>query len=97
MTVLHLGVNNCFAVKKWPMPRDWAQICSADLDIDLVQFSFDLFDPRIIVPEKVIEAIEGSDARTVHLIVEIVHAFEAEERQVLQDLKTSVEYWKQSL
>ena len=50
MTVFHLGVNNCFAVKRWPMPADWAQICSSDLDINHVQFSFDLLDPRTSEP-----------------------------------------------
>ena len=50
MTVFHLGVNNCFAVKRWPMPRDWAQICSSDLDVIDVQFSFDLLDPRTSEP-----------------------------------------------
>jgi len=50
MTVFHLGVNNCFAVKRWPLPLDWAEICSKELDIDFVQFSFDLMDPRTIEP-----------------------------------------------
>jgi len=50
VTIFHLGASNCFAVKRWPIPRDWAQICSAELDIGLVQFSFDLLDPRTIEP-----------------------------------------------
>lgn len=50
MTVFHLGVNNCFAVKRWPLPEDWAEICSKELEVDLVQFSFDLMDPRTTEP-----------------------------------------------
>lgn len=50
MTLFYLGVNNCFAVKRWPMPKDWAEICSEELDVNLIQFSFDLLDPRTIKP-----------------------------------------------
>jgi len=50
MTVFRLGVSNCFAVKRWPMPRNWAEICSKELALNLVQFSFDVPDPRTIEP-----------------------------------------------
>jgi len=50
MTVFHLGVNNCFAVKRWPLPGEWTDICSGRLDVEFVQFSFDLLDPRTIEP-----------------------------------------------
>ncbi|BBY66461.1 apurinic/apyrimidinic endonuclease family protein [Mycolicibacterium helvum] len=46
---LHLGINTCFAVKRWPEPRDWARIAKEDLGLDVVQLSIDLlpvgFDP----------------------------------------------------
>jgi len=45
MARIFFGVNNCFAVKRWPMPEDWAEIYSK-LDVKYVQFSFDLLDPR---------------------------------------------------
>ena len=32
------------------MPRDWAKICAEELGVNLVQFSFDLLDPRTIEP-----------------------------------------------
>jgi len=51
----------------------------------------------IIAPEKVIEAIESLGAGEVHLILEIAHPFEAGETQVLEDLKASVQYWKEDL
>jgi len=44
---LRLGINNCFAVKRWPEAEDWAEIVGSKLDLDLVQFSFDLVDPRV--------------------------------------------------
>ena len=37
-----LGINNCFAVKRWPRPDDWASIVANDLGLDLVELSLDL-------------------------------------------------------
>jgi D-erythrulose 1-phosphate 3-epimerase len=48
-----LGINTCFAVKRWPEPEAWAAIVRDDLGLGLVQHSFDLVD---------LEA-EGDDAR----------------------------------
>lgn len=45
MAKIHLGLNNCWAVKRWPMPDEWAEI-AAKLDVKYIQFSFDLLDPR---------------------------------------------------
>jgi sugar phosphate isomerase/epimerase len=44
MTSFRLGVNTCFAVKRWPRPADWAPIVAGDLGVDLVQHSLDLVD-----------------------------------------------------
>jgi len=65
LTIFHLGMNNCFAVKRWPMPGDWAKICSKDLGVDIVQFSFDLMDPRTIEP-----ALSGMIAESVDALHE---------------------------
>ncbi len=45
MAKIYFGINNCFAVKRWPMPEDWAEIY-AKTDVKYLQFSFDLLDPR---------------------------------------------------
>lgn len=37
-----LGINNCFAVKRWPRPDDWASIVRNDLGLDTVELSLDL-------------------------------------------------------
>jgi D-erythrulose 1-phosphate 3-epimerase len=37
-----LGINNCFAVKRWPQPDDWAAIVRDDLGLDTVELSLDL-------------------------------------------------------
>jgi D-erythrulose 1-phosphate 3-epimerase len=37
-----LGINNCFAVKRWPRPDDWASIVANDLGLDTVELSLDL-------------------------------------------------------
>ncbi len=42
---LTLGVNNCFAVKRWPRPDEWTQIVREELDLEVVQHSLDLSDP----------------------------------------------------
>ncbi len=39
-----LGINNCFAIKRWPQPEDWGVIVREELGLDLVQHSFDLVD-----------------------------------------------------
>ena len=39
-----LGINNCFAVKRWPLPGEWAQVVHEELGLDLVQHSLDLTD-----------------------------------------------------
>jgi sugar phosphate isomerase/epimerase len=43
---IHLGINNCFAVKRWPEPLRWGGIVRETLGLQLVQFSLDLLDPR---------------------------------------------------
>jgi len=48
----------------------------------------------VIEPERVIDAIEDSGAREVYLMLEVIHPFEAEETKVIEDLKTSANYWK---
>jgi sugar phosphate isomerase/epimerase len=42
---LALGINTCFAVKRWPRPGDWAPIVADRLGLGLVQHSFDLVAP----------------------------------------------------
>ncbi len=39
-----LGINNCFAVKRWPRPLDWAQVIRDELGLDLVELSLDLVE-----------------------------------------------------
>jgi sugar phosphate isomerase/epimerase len=42
--MVELGINTCFAVKRWPRPADWAPVVRDTLDLDLVQVSLDLVD-----------------------------------------------------
>jgi D-erythrulose 1-phosphate 3-epimerase len=44
MTSYRLGINTCFAVKRWPQPADWARLVAGELELDLVQHSLDLVD-----------------------------------------------------
>lgn len=42
MPAYELGINTCFAVKRWPEPEEWAAIVRQRLGLDLVQHSLDL-------------------------------------------------------
>jgi D-erythrulose 1-phosphate 3-epimerase len=44
MTTYRLGINTCFAVKRWPQPERWAALVAGELGLDLVQHSLDLVD-----------------------------------------------------
>lgn len=44
---VRLGINTCFAVKRWPRPRDWAPLVREQLDLRLVQHSLDLVEPPL--------------------------------------------------
>jgi D-erythrulose 1-phosphate 3-epimerase len=39
-----LGINTCFAVKRWPRPDDWARVVREELGLDLVELSLDLIE-----------------------------------------------------
>jgi hypothetical protein len=42
MPRIHLGINTCFAVKRWSEPDDWMRIISQDLHLCVAQVSTDL-------------------------------------------------------
>ncbi|HDN17447.1 MAG TPA: sugar phosphate isomerase/epimerase [Candidatus Bathyarchaeota archaeon] len=42
-----LGINNCFAVKRFVKPEEWMKIVREVLELDIVQFSLDLLDPLL--------------------------------------------------
>jgi len=41
---VRLGINTCFAVKRWPQPADWGAIVRDRLGLRLVQHTLDLVD-----------------------------------------------------
>lgn len=42
---MDVGVNLCFAIKRWPEPEEWARITADELGVSTVQFTMDLIDP----------------------------------------------------
>ena len=44
MSRYRLGINTCFAVKRWPEPERWTEVVRDRLGLDLVQHSLDLVD-----------------------------------------------------
>jgi sugar phosphate isomerase/epimerase len=49
---LRLGINTCFAVKRWPYPADWGPIVRERLGLRLVEHSLDLVDLAVDDPAK---------------------------------------------
>jgi sugar phosphate isomerase/epimerase len=47
---MRLGINLSFAVKRWPEPEVWAAFVREKLELELVQFTFDLLDPLFPEP-----------------------------------------------
>lgn len=41
-----LGISTNFAIKRWSDPEDWLRIVKQEFGLDIIQFSFDQFDPR---------------------------------------------------
>ena len=41
---VRLGINTCFAAKRWPRPEDWAAVVRNELGLDLVELSADLIE-----------------------------------------------------
>ena len=50
MTRYTLGINTCFAVKRWPEPAAWAEIVRTRLGLEVVQHSLDLVDLSVDAP-----------------------------------------------
>jgi D-erythrulose 1-phosphate 3-epimerase len=41
---VQLGINTCFALKRWPRPADWASVVRNGLGLELVELSLDLIE-----------------------------------------------------
>ncbi len=52
-----LGINNCFALKRWPRPEDWARVVREDLGLELVELSLDLVE-GLDIPEERHRSVE---------------------------------------
>jgi hypothetical protein len=69
MASIKIGINNCFAVKRWPEPQTWAKIIGSNLEIGIVQFTFDLLDPMTREPllsfmaDEIVEACKRNGVR----------------------------------
>jgi D-erythrulose 1-phosphate 3-epimerase len=63
---LRIGVNTCFAVKRWPRPEDWAPMFRDRLGLRLVQHSLDLVDTGASAPGLEAQALAITEAVTEH-------------------------------
>lgn len=68
---IHLGINNCFAVKRWPDPEQWVEVITERLGLQVCQLSMDLL-PLAFSPEAArdyaveSEKIARTSALTIH-------------------------------
>jgi sugar phosphate isomerase/epimerase len=98
---LTLAVNNCFAVKRWPAPDEWAQIVRDELRLDVVQHSLDLSDLGQDLDAQA-QAVNGACARadlTIHsvftgLIAYSTNLMLAPERS---ERERGVTYWSDAI
>jgi sugar phosphate isomerase/epimerase len=51
MAEIILGINNCFAIGRYPEPEEWLRVVRNELGLEHVQFSYDLLDPVIVEKE----------------------------------------------
>ncbi|MEI7743256.1 MAG: TIM barrel protein [Chloroflexota bacterium] len=56
---LRLGINTCFAVKRWPQAEAWAPIVADRLGLRLVQHSFDLVTRDVDDPAALRRVCDG--------------------------------------
>ena len=64
---LELGINTCFAVKRWPRPTDWAPLVRDRLGLRLVEHSLDLVDLGGSIPTQAaaVKAAAGEFGLTI--------------------------------
>jgi sugar phosphate isomerase/epimerase len=63
---LRLGINTCFAVKRWPRPEDWAPVVRDRLELRLVQHSLDLVNTDPSAPSLDTQAADVRRVAAAH-------------------------------
>lgn len=63
---LRLGINICFAVKRWPRPEDWAPVVRDRLGLRLVQHSLDLVVGDASASRLELQAMAVAGSATAH-------------------------------
>jgi len=63
---LRLGINTCFAVKRWPRPEDWAPLVRDRLELRLVQHSLDLVNTDPSAPSLDTQAADVRRVAAAH-------------------------------
>lgn len=69
---LSLGLNTCFAVKRWPEPERWMAIVRETLGLRRCQVSLDLFEPGLDL--SMVMSAARSVAREAHRSDVVVHS-----------------------
>ncbi|MGE5602612.1 MAG: sugar phosphate isomerase/epimerase family protein [Nitrososphaerales archaeon] len=74
MTTFELGVDLCFAAKRWPQPESWTAIVRDELQLRCVEFDSDLLDP-FCIPEDLRLCLAAETRRQVEDAGLYVHSY----------------------
>ncbi len=101
---MRLGINLSFAVKRWPEPQVWAGFVREKLELDLVQFTFDLLDP--LSPEPMANSMakkvrEAADDWGIHIHSTFTGLAEYSFNSLLhpdpEGRRIALEWWKRAI
>jgi hypothetical protein len=95
-----LGINTCFAVKRWPEPKCWAEIVRDRLGLDPDHhwpFTRRRNATGRIEAGQALAALDASGASGTALILQVIPPFEQDDDEVVRELEESVAYWRAAL
>jgi sugar phosphate isomerase/epimerase len=98
---LTLGINNCFAAKRWPRPEEWAQIVSEELGLATVQHSLDLsdLDHALDADAQAVSAACVQAGLTIHSVFTglIAYSTSLMLAPTRQERDRAVDYWSRTI
>ena len=101
---MRLGINLCFAVKRWLEPEAWAAFVREELHLGQVQFTFDLLDPwwpateRDLIVERIRRAAQANDLSIHSTAVGLAHYLPGGLLDPIPEARTvAVRWWQRAI
>ncbi len=101
---MRLGINLSFAVKRWPEPEVWGALVRDKLNLDLVQFTFDLLDPlspRPMATSMATKIREAADEWGIHIHSTFTglaaYSFNSLLHPDVDGRRVALEWWKRAI